>query len=75
MPVKKVETKKKAKKKAKVFKPPSLTIQLSKEDMKKVREAVKKAGVKSAMDLAKTALLERVKCILEGEKPAEATQT
>ena len=60
------------KKKVQVFKPPSLTVQLSKEDMRKVKEAAKKAGVKSAAALAKTALLEKVDSILGGEeKPAE----
>jgi uncharacterized glyoxalase superfamily protein PhnB len=75
MSTKKRKATKKAKKKAKIFKPPSLTIQLSKEDMSKVKEAVKKAGVKSAMVLAKTALLEKVNSILSEEKPAEATPT
>jgi len=72
MPVKRKKAAKKAKKKTQVFRPPSLTVQLSKEDMKKVKEAAKKAGVKSAATLAKTALLEKVNSILGGEeKPTE----
>ena len=72
MPAKRKKAAKKAKKKVKVFKPPSLTVQLSKEDMKKVKEAAKKAGVKSAAALAKKALLEKVDSILGGgEKPTE----
>lgn len=72
MPVKK---KKKVKKKTKISRPPSLTIRLSKEDMGRVREAVKKIGVKSAAAFAKTALLEKVNSILSEEKPAETTST